>query len=307
MTSGRAFTEEELAALGRSALERMELAVGAADPRGIRSTYEAIEAAFRANLKSFEAMERQTVAILDGMGLRGPGADTERSWTIAAHHGVDLDLLARLGADHGPELERLAIEGADVLAAYRSIEDAYVRVHDAHIDWIASLWSVAYRSGGPDALEAVLRELADRSLMRWMPHDLAADPRERLVQWTTVMMANFASISVVEDDDRFAITQDPCGTCSRRIEAGAYGPPLDLAVVAEAHPTTWGAGGVPVYRTHVAVMHWVVPIERQGRPWPRISCPSGMGTGPCVVELWKDPGTAPAEVPAWLAERALAE
>jgi len=37
--------------------------------------------------------------------------------------------------------------------------------------------------------------------------------------------------------------------------------------------------GVPVYRDHVRVMHWDVPTERIGRPWPRVECPAGMDAG----------------------------
>jgi hypothetical protein len=45
--------------------------------------------------------------------------------------------------------------------------------------------------------------------------------------------------------------------------------------------------GVPVYRDHVRVMHWEMPIERIGRPWPRVECPAGMGAGVCRIVLEK--------------------
>jgi hypothetical protein len=113
-----------------------------------------------------------------------------------------------------------------------------------------------------------------------------------------MMLGNFATIRVDETDDAFVITQDPCGTCTRQIQAGCYEGEGAYAIVAERHPITWDRGGVPVYRTHVAVMHDLVPLERIGERWPEISCPEGAGTGPCRIVLRKRAGDRPATVEA---------
>ena len=69
----------------------------------------------------------------------------------------------------------------------------------------------------------------------------------------------------------------------------------DIAIVREACPLSFGDGGVPVYRTHVAVFHYLLPMERGGVPWPVIRCPRQLGTGPCRVLLYKDPSRTPPE------------
>jgi hypothetical protein len=46
-------------------------------------------------------------------------------------------------------------------------------------------------------------------------------------------------------------------------------------------------GDVPVYRTHVAVMHDLMPLERIGTRWPEITCPQGVSGGECTVVLRK--------------------
>ena len=46
---------------------------------------------------------------------------------------------------------------------------------------------------------------------------------------------------------------------------------------------------MPVYRTHVAVMHYLQPIERLGVPWPAIECPAGVTDGPCRVTILQGP------------------
>ena len=65
--------------------------------------------------------------------------------------------------------------------------------------------------------------------------------------------------------------------------------PFDHATVTEAHPITFDRGDVPVYRTHVAVMHFLVPEARLGVPWPVVSCPRGAVAAPCRIDLYKDP------------------
>ncbi len=136
-----------------------------------------------------------------------------------------------------------------------------------------------YREHGDAVLEACFRLAGERTLLRAMPRDLERDPVSRVRRWARMGHWNFAAVRVEEDDGAFTIVQDPCGTCARQLRDGLYGPPLDLAVVAER--------GVPVYRDHVRVMHWDMPTERIGRPWPRVECPAGMGAGPCRIVLEK--------------------
>ena len=120
-----------------------------------------------------------------------------------------------------------------------------------------------------------------------MPREIARPAHVRIAQWARMMSGNFATIRVEETDDAFVITQSPCGTCARQVLDGCYGPPVDYAVVTEHHPITWGRGDVPVYRTHVAVMHDLMPIERIGTRWPEITCPRGVSGDTCSLVLRK--------------------
>ena len=127
----------------------------------------------------------------------------------------------------------------------------------------------------------------------------AAEVRVR--QWAGMQKGNFADITVEETNDAFVITLHPCGTCGRQVSDGCYGEKMDLAVVAEDHPLTFGNGPAPIYRTHVSVMHFVVPMERTGVPWPVIQCPKGMDAEPCRITLYKDPAATPPEAYAFAA------
>jgi hypothetical protein len=183
-------------------------------------------------------------------------------------------------------------EGA--CAVFGRLETSMRIVHDnACVRAVAAL-SHVYRTYGIEGLESCIRHAGERTLLNFMPHDLARGPAERIKQWSRMMLGNFASITVDEYDDRFVITQDPCGTCTRQVTDGCYAPPVDLAVVRERCPLTFGQGDMPVYRTHVAVMHYLQPLERIGVPWPAIECPAGVTDGPCRVTIYKDPAATPA-------------
>jgi hypothetical protein len=200
------------------------------------------------------------------------------------------DLDRRPGAEVAGILRSGGADAAShAMAVWGDVESAWRKSHDIHVDLVAVWLSQVYRGYGVDALEACLRHSGDRTLVAWMPIDRARPVEQRVRQWARLLRGNFSNIRVDEDDDGFTFTQDPCGTCARQITRGAYAPPLDAAVVSEAHPITFGLGGVPVYRTHVPLFHRMIPMERAGEEWPEIRCPVGMGTGPCTVRLTKAP------------------
>ncbi len=172
--------------------------------------------------------------------------------------------------------------------------------HDRWLDAVCALLSHVYQTHGIDGLQASMEHAGDQTLLAWMPDDISRDPAARVRTWAAMLQGNFATVRVEEDDDRFVITQDPCGSCGRQLAAGRHPGPFDHATVAEVHPITFERGDVPVYRTHVAVMHFLVPEARTGVPWPVVACPRGTVAAPCRLHLYKDPldpaATADAEV-----------
>jgi hypothetical protein len=104
-----------------------------------------------------------------------------------------------------------------------------------------------------------------------------------------MLHGHFTRFTLQEDESKFTIVQDPCGSCTRQILQGRYEPPVSLAVVKERHLVTQGRGDTPVYRAHIPVMHQSLPRDQLGVPWPVNLCPPGMGTGPCRILLYKDP------------------
>lgn len=203
-------------------------------------------------------------------------------WQRSADHPAVPDAEAVL--DH--------LRRGDAVAAVREFErfvDETRAVHALERDRVAAALTAIYRDHGVAELERSLRYVGARTLLLWMPTDIARDPHTRLVTWANMLVDNFAELTIEEYDDRFVLVQAPCGTCGRQVAEGKYDEPEDFAVVTEVSPVTFGRGETPVYRTHVAVMHTLMPMERLGVPWPVIQCPAGLDAGPCRVHLFKDP------------------
>lgn len=178
------------------------------------------------------------------------------------------------------------IGSEELVAAYEARLAQLRRSHAAAADSVALVLSVIYRAGGADDLEAAFRDTGERTLFRWMPHDLKRPLRTRALSWISLLRGNLSQVTISENAGGIELRQDPCGTCGRQLLDQRYAE-AGFAVVSEAHPVTWDAGGVPVYRTHIAVMHDLVPIERTGTSWPEFACPSGLDAAPCVVTLRK--------------------
>ena len=57
---------------------------------------------------------------------------------------------------------------------------------------------------------------------RGCPRDIERPPEVRIRTWAAMLHGNFADIRVDEDDEKFVITQDPCGSCGRQLASGAF-------------------------------------------------------------------------------------
>ena len=179
--------------------------------------------------------------------------------------------------------------GDPLLDALVADEHAARDDHDRWLDAVCALLSHVYRTHGLPTLRESMEYVGDQTLLAWMPDDIGRDPVARVRTWAAMLQGNFASLTVTEDDDRFVIVQDPCGSCGRQLLAGRHPGPFDHATVTEVDAITFERGDVPVYRTHVAVMHFLVPEARLGVPWPVVACPRGTTAAPCRLHLYKDP------------------
>jgi len=273
----RLLDDATLAELGRDPVDRVRTAVERGDAAAAAELADRARRAWARGIDGFRVWIDHTLAFLTERF--GP-ADADAARTV-----VD-----RVLVDWTPwSTEPVPAMGVATVDALVADERVARDEHDRWLDALCALLTAVYRTHGVDVLAASIEDAGARTLLAWMPTDVARDPVTRVRTWAGMLQGNFATVRVVEDDTKFVITQDPCGSCGRQLASGRHPGPYDHATVAEVHPITFDRGDVGVYRTHVAVMHFLMPERAIGVPWPTVACPRGAVAAPCRIHLYKDP------------------
>jgi hypothetical protein len=97
-----------------------------------------------------------------------------------------------------------------------------------------------------------------------------------------------AELEVVEEEDRYVVHLDPCGTGGRLRRNKA------VARTKEAHPWSWGKTDMPYYCSHCTLMWEIIPIEERGYPISVFLPPKADGDK-CVHLYYKRPELIPEE------------
>lgn len=301
--STRLFTDEELEHLSRSGAERVRRAVASGDAPLATQEFAHVLALFRQFHDLYHGWTASLFEHLNAKyGHEVAKAFTHIEFTLARSAASGMTLVAIRSLMEAPEArfaERL--EAGDFAGAYEcylEVERGARDIHDFYRDYVSFIMSNVYRGYGVEALEVCLRASSEKDWMPWMLQDIEDDPKARLITWAELLgVANFGSITIEEHADRFVMVQNPCGSCGRQHRGGRYDEPWDLAVVSERHPITYNQGNATTYRSHIPVMHYLMPLERIGAPWPLIQCPREK-SGKCRVTLYKDARTGIASADA---------
>ena len=298
--SERIFTQAELDIMCRPPRDQLMAVLASGDKAAAKARYAELEDAFRA----FHEIYYRWVALEQAFLYENYGHEglfKAASINPIVVHAMRLEMTADelLQSDKSAKEEMSALidtAGIEVvMRRYNELERGFRNLHDLYREWLSLLLSHVYREYGVDALERCLRHSSDARWMPWMLEDVTHDVRQRLREWVALLLGNFASIRLEEDDEKFILHQDPCGSCGRQIRQGCHAPPVNLAIVKEKHPITFMEGNVTVYQAHLAVMHTIMPIEHIGAPWPAIRCPAGASGGPCQIVLFKNARSAAPE------------
>jgi hypothetical protein len=282
----RLFDDDALERLARSPRRQVKDALAVGDAASAQAVADSLERSMAGTIEG----TRNWVTHTFGFAAQAPDPDLLGGLVEATQQffAVFPDSLAPLAAAAPPSLRRGDTDD-DLLTRFEATELHSRATQDALRDWLSALLSRIYRQCGIEMLDRALRYTAERTLFGWMPTDMARAPEKRLPSWVRMLQGHFSELRIEEDDEKFTIVQDPCGTCTRQIQQGRYEAPLDLAIIEERHATTWFRGDTPVYRAHVPLWHVTLAQELVGVPWPVNQCPAGLGTGPCAVLLYKDP------------------
>ncbi len=127
-------------------------------------------------------------------------------------------------------------------------------------------------AGGDEGLKAYIECIADL----W---------RQHYGKWT-----------IEEDDEKFIVTHNPCGSGGRLVNMGAYEGPYAYAKIKNSSTYTWGETDVPIYCTHCSIANEIIPLMISGEGsqiWVHETpCAKKQGDK-CVHYIYKDPKKIP--------------
>jgi DNA-binding FadR family transcriptional regulator len=247
--------------------------------------------------------EEQRIVSLSGAAADG-ALDMGRQWATVA------GLAARA------ERACLAGDGQAASGLAEQLRSAWLTVHDRFCDVVCALFGLAARELG----EETVGEMWDDAIGDLYPsrdaYDTARRPWPESVE---LLLADAAAslrghlsgpgrtgeVSLTEEQDRWVLRFDPCGSGGRTLRADAstgadagVGPPSGFGVTTQEHDWAWRTKGVCLYCVHCCQLQERAPIARLGYP-VRVVDPPVWGTAEprdhCTWSVYKDPQLVPAE------------
>jgi hypothetical protein len=165
-------------------------------------------------------------------------------------------------------------------------------IHDQFIDIMAGFHTYVGKVFGDQRLEGLFRHAGERQRQgfeKW--ESLLAEDFVRAS--ADLLKSHMGNVTVTEDDEKFTITQDPCGSGGRLMREGAYDGPDGLYRIEAAQAMTFGKPDFPSYCAHCAVWNNIQCIEWFGYPQWSIDHPA-TPAGPCRIHIYKSPKKIPA-------------
>ncbi|MBT6440998.1 MAG: hypothetical protein HOK61_01115 [Alphaproteobacteria bacterium] len=196
-----------------------------------------------------------------------------------------------------------AEEAKDLIQA---AHDESKSLHDLFCDWVWDMLTRMARRCGEQAMFEMLRESQETWMLRRTWKAFRNMSVKRQVDLTAEVMRAHrcgpkqdGEIGIEEDDEKFSIVMDPCGSGGRMRRGdpvdgtpSRLGPPYEFGVTQEAHWWSWGRKDVPYYCLHCAVNE-ILPIEWGGRPlW--VTEFDADAKKPCRWHFYKRPELIPA-------------
>lgn len=254
---------KELSRLGQRARQRLEAALAAGDADEAR--------------RASENLAKEYVLIHKGLRkvLEHAMEYIENAFRIE-----QAAIAARIGN---------AIDAGDFGEARALLEERdrqHQMIHDQFIDMKAGFYSYVGKVFGDERLKEILRHTGERQRQgfeRW--EELSSDDFVRASAY--LLKTHMGHVTVSEDDDKFTITQDPCGSGGRLMRTSAYDGADGLYRIERAQPIAFGKPGFPSYCAHCAVWNNIQCIEWFGHPQWCIDHPT-TPSEPCRIHIYKE-------------------
>jgi hypothetical protein len=201
------------------------------------------------------------------------------------------------------QLIQAAIDADDKVKAKELTQRMYresLILHDLYLDWITGLLTFIGRRYGDGVLEEALREGCAASTIRnpfsqeWERCEQEGDLCGKAELMAMTLRQHLMPVKIEEDEEKFILEMQPCGSGGRQVLNGLYEPPINFLKVEKPQPMTYGRKDFPVYCCHGAIFH-MMAIESAGAPMVWEEPSDKLGEEPCKFYLYKDSQALPAE------------
>ncbi len=209
-------------------------------------------------------------------------------------------------ADLGKNFNTLALEAldrGDIEQArhwVRRNEETKEYIHDMYVAWVPRLLSILHERLGEEAMPGILRDSVRSFIEPLSAAREAIRTKGGMKAWiefiVDVWRQHCGAWTVEEDDEKFTLTQRPCGSGGQMVDRRVYDGILGERKYAKSGFHTFSRGGMPLYCGHCVWGHMVLPLQATGEP---LWChdhdkpfPAAPGD-PCVHYFFKDPAAIP--------------
>lgn len=228
--------------------------------------------------------------------------------------------LARQAGELGNRLRAYEIEASEALTRLDRLREAWRQLHDRGADFQSGMLTfVAHRLGEAAVGEAYSEVLAPYLEERYKPFDLRLQPYEDTLYRNLYlsfegMRAHLVGpdrtgdIEVSDQDDKYVISFDPCGSGNRGQRGDPVegtgsrsAPPYNFGVTSEEHDWAWNEKGVCYYCAHCCYTLELWPARQWGHPIRVVDSPlypeetSGPEPKKCTWTIYKSLEAIPAE------------
>lgn len=170
--------------------------------------------------------------------------------------------------------------------------------HDAFVHWVTSLLSYIGRHDGDEALEEAYRESVGVVFgpisEQYKQCDDAGNLRTKAEMFIYGLRTHHEHMTITEDDEKFTLQMDICGSGGRMVLDGYYGPPCNFLKIEKPQSMTYGIKDLPVYCAHEPILEMMA--AEWGIPLFFTQPANQLGKEPCTFYLYKNAKDIPDEL-----------
>jgi hypothetical protein len=233
----------------------------------------------------------------------------ERAEALGRNVRTD-DTLEELGKSSYDVLRDMIRRGEDkekILEFIDYVQHEFKGLHDSYCDWAYADLDYVAKTFGEEEIPKMLRYARKVLSQTAYKGQGSISVIDNIRNFAEVMRAHrcgpkeSGNIKIWEEEDRYVIEFDPCGSGGRQRRLGEIdgvpprtGEPFNLGCTTKPYDWSWQKKGVPYYCLHCAVWHEMMMIEKIGYP-VKITDYQDDPDKPCRWFFYKSPKDIPEE------------